>query len=261
MRLVSTSLAAALGLLVCVGASAQTLVVDDFTQTSDSSLFPATADAVFPAFLQFVEDPFGTIAGNDAARTVIFSPILSAQQVIDGGFSGQQTVDLDTAAGTLSTTSTGDGAPAFGLVYTGDAVDNNLDLNVTGTSFLEFYYSSNDNFSADLALTNNDDAGTIVAGNNVTIDFTAGDNRLLVPLSSITGAVSVGLPPNQTTAPNVNLTSLDGLSLLTGIGSSPATPEGLAFTLDRVAFVVPEPGSLALLSGALLAGAARRRRG
>jgi len=260
----SKSLVAAILTALAYPASA-TILIDDFTQTEDPALYPATREASFPTFTQFLTDSFGSIGGVPAARTVVYTPLLSTDQAISGDFSGQQTISLDTSAGELTSTSTGDGAPLIAVTWSPATTDTNLNLDASGESGIFIEYQTSDSFEARLDLINSDDAdaNTFVAGNNTTVLFDAGRNSLFIPFSEVNGVNTVqvfsGITVENVPIPSVDLTSLDGISLLSNTLSDPNFPEGVTFTLSRVS-LIPEPASasIVLMGSALMAS--RRRR-
>ena len=195
------------------------ILIDNFTQTSDPGLYPAVEEAKFPAVTQFLGDPFGTIDGVDAARVMAFNPALSPGQAIGGAFDGEQTIELDTSAGTLTSRSTGDGRPLFLLAYTPQTPSVRFDLDVSGESGLRLRYNTSQDVSVGISLFNagDDDPNDFVAGNQIQVLLQADEQELFIPLSDISTALTeVDLSSSDLpiiTLPDLDPTSLDSISL------------------------------------------------
>ena len=257
----------ALGLGVCAGPFVSAgVVIDDFTLTGDPSPFPLSLDAAFPTFVQQEVDEFGPIAGRPGFRVLAFAPLLSTEQIQSGVFSGNQTITLDTTAGRLTSTSTGDGAPLLLLGWGNtDLPADGLNLDLTGEEGLRLRYQANKPVNMQLTLTQEDenDSNNIdfKAGSIANITLQPGENSIFVPFTDFNEDLTQNdfstIPPTVLTLPPIDLAEVDGLSMLISPTTDDTVPEGLVLSFDEVAFV-PEPAT----AGLLFAGTAfmRRRR-
>lgn len=254
--------------LAAASATAQpSILIDDFTQTSDPALYPEVAIAAEPPILSLlssISDPFGLINGTTARRSVQFSSFIDEMgpfiPFTTDPLTNTQTVDLDPAAGELSSVSVGLGNPNFALTYAAVPGDS-LDLDLSPLEAVVITYRSNADFTAELVLANTGGGGASdrVAANRVDLAFAAGANTLLVALESVSGLAQ---EPDLSTFPDVTFTDLpdaDFSSIDTLTLSFDNAPEGLEFALSNIA-IIPEPGSAALLLLAPTALMARRRR-
>lgn len=247
-------------------AASAVIVLDDFTQTSDASLYPATeqtSSQVSPA--QFV-DVFGD--DGELGRVVAFAPILSVEQVLSQTFDGSQTVSLDTSAGRLTSTSVGDGAPLLLLAYAalGPQAEEGqtLDLDVSAQEGVFLRYETNADVLATLRLVNLEGGiGTETAGNELTFTLDADETSLFLPFAAIAGEIVTRdfstFPAVNTTLASLDRSSLDSLSLAFNPFEGPGVPEGLIFSFDSISFV-PEPASAGLLAAGSIGLLGRRRR-
>lgn len=239
------------------------LVIDDFSQPGGT--FPLVSEAIDSQASASTE---GAIGGGAIARSILQFASFDGPAVGAEGREpvGTLTTGLDTAAGALTVTATGDVLPTFVLAY-GASGDQPLDLDVSGEEGLLIEYETNLAFDLDVSLTNTDASGTIVAGNQNIARLTPGGGPLFLAFEEFTGVLMGqrfnSQPPfvERFDLPGLDTSSLDGVGFLTNAAQASDNrliPAGLQFSVGRVAFV-PEPASAALV---LLGGAAllsRRR--
>ena len=213
--------------------------IDDFTQTGDPGLYPTTVEAEWPTQTPVFVDPFGTIGGQDAVRVFTTAPFLSGAQAASD-FDGRNIVTLDTAAGAMQMQSIGDGRPMFLVAWTSPDINSHtLDMDLSAEAGLLVRYTSSAEVDLFVQLTN-EDAGVLgrtTHSNSATATLSAGSNSLFLPFEAIGDPVSNNFSFPLEDYPDVELDSIDGLSLAITPSIDFDIPEDLVFSLQEVAFV------------------------
>ncbi|MEO1496242.1 MAG: hypothetical protein AAFV43_03735 [Planctomycetota bacterium] len=237
-RCVTTLLVA--GLAAC----AEAVLIDDFTQTDDPSIYPKTQFALEP--LEIVADPaanvFGGVRGFALLPQTLTVPVPATVAM---------TTDLDTTAGELTTTASSDAAFQFALFWSSDDIDTPVGFDLTPFNRFVIEYSANAAMEIEVVLSNVAPGSTApVAGLQRTLALPAATDGIYeIALMDINELVPdvLGTPIGGPTVffPSLDPTSLDGISFII----SSATP-GASLTLSSVQ-LIPEPvilGPLAVVT-------------
>ena len=243
-----------ISLLTASPAAVATILIDDFSQTSDAGLYPVAVNAF--GLSNFISDPFRNLGSVPLARQVFLVDI--------GGFGGSTAgpmVNLDTSSGVISFVDE-DAPPSsvFVLTYTSIPGLGELDLDIQDQTALRVSYSVSDAVSIEVRLAsgfegNDFGDGGFTEGNTTFVDLVPGESQIDIPLSAITGAAignfgaSLGTPAaSGDVLDDVDLSRVDSLSFVLDNDFFPVSPESVfTLTIDEVAFV-PEPSAAAFLA-------------
>ncbi len=234
------------------GASAN-ILIDDFTQTGDASLYPIVDPIELPTLFDFTADAFGTIEGIPAVRILNHAPMITAAQVASGLYEGDMTLDLQTDPGVFTSTSNGDALAFLQLGWVHADPSDRFNLDVTSEQGVLIDYESNLSVVGDLNLGNfgPGPSNAFVSTNSATIEFQPGRHQLFIPFEQINEVITQfdfqAVPPGIVELPDVDLTTLDSVGL-TFNATSDDIPLNLVFSLHSIS-LTSEPSLTADFNG------------